>query len=254
MHITVPISCLGPVIEICSFSQIMAAEEVQEVEHDHELEAVELAEDDDGEEDGFVITEQLDEETQNLAAGLASRHSDELIHALQEMLKVLAIPKRGGRVLRQYVLASPKCAELLSAWELGAGAPSAVPLMLVLAELLRHPRGKGERSWKARGDDALARQKTKALVVVQSRLDKLARTIGRSKTKDIYSHLSSKQRSRQKAALKLLSSIVLRGKLLAVDVATAFDFTLEALKKLAQHPFKAPADHKTEGSLHQSTR
>jgi nucleolar pre-ribosomal-associated protein 1 len=89
---------------------------------------------------------------------------------------------------------------------------------------------------------------------VQSRLDKLARVIGRSKIKDIYSHLSSKQRSRQKSALKLLSSIVLRGKLLAVDVATSFDFTLDALKKLAQHPFKAPASNKNDGLLHQSTR
>lgn len=232
----------------------MAAEELQQ----HDLEPLELAEDDDNGEEEFMITEQLDEETQNLAAGLASRQSDELIHALQEMLKVLATPKRGGKVLRQYVLASPKCAELLSAWELGAGAPSAVPLMLLLSELLRHPRGKGEgsknRSNKARGDDAVARQKSKTLVVVQSRLDKLARAICRSKIKDVYSHLSSKQRSRQKAALKLLSSIVLRGKLLAVDVATNFDFTLEALKKLAQHPFKAPVNHKSEGLLHQSTR
>ena len=231
----------------------MAEEKAQNFEHETELEpleVLELAE----EEEAFVITEQLDEETQNLAAGLASRHSDELIHALQEMLKVLAVPKRGGRVLRQYVLASPKCAELLSAWDLGAGAPTAVPLMLLLAELLRHPRSKGEGSSGARGGDAAARQKSKALVVVQSRLDKLARTIGRSKIKDIYSHLSSKQKSRQKAALKLLSSIVLRGKLLAVDIATNFDFTLEALKKLAQHPFKAPANNKNEGLLHQSTR
>jgi len=231
----------------------MAAEEAQELPNDHELPALEVAQDEDEEEEEFVITEQLDEETQNLVAGLASRQSDELIHALQEVLKVLAIPKRGGRVLQQYVLASPKCAELLSAWELGAGAPSAVPVMLVLAEFFRHPRGKGQRV-RARGDDAVARQKAKALVVVQSRLDKLARTIGRSKIKDIYSHLSSKQRSRQKAALKLLSSIVLRGKLLAVDVASNFDFTLEALKKLAQHPFKAPVNNKSEGSLHQSTR
>ncbi|KAG0562635.1 hypothetical protein KC19_9G161300 [Ceratodon purpureus] len=230
----------------------MADREAQELGPSAELEGLELAhegEEGEQEEEAFVITEQLDEETQNLAAGLASRHSDELLHALQEFLKLLAIPKRGGRVLRQYVLASPKCAELVSAWELGVGAPTAVPLMLLLAELLRHPRGKGEG--KAMSGD---RQKAKALVVVQSRLDKLARVIGRGKIKDVYSHLGSKQRSRQKAALKLLSSIVLRGKLLAVDVATGFDFTLEALKKLAQHPFKAAGQNKNEGLLHQSTR
>lgn len=221
----------------------MATEE-EAPEQDHELEGLNF--EDDGEEENFVITEQLDEETQNLALGLASKQSDELIHALQEFLKVLEVPKRGGAVLRQYVLASPKCAELLAAWELGSGATSAVPLMLVLSELFRHPQG--------RGDVATRSQKSKALFVVQSRLDKLARTIARMKMKDFYSHLSSKQRSRQKAALKLLSSIVLRGKLLAVDVATNFDFTLEALKKLAQHPFKAPGNEKSEKSLHQSTR
>lgn len=226
--------------------------EPQALQPPAELEPLEFThEEGEGEEgdEPFVITEQLDEETQSLAAGLASRQSDELRDALQEFLRVLGTPKRGGRVLRQYVLASPKCVELVSAWELGVGAPTAVPLMLVLAELLRHPRGKGEGS-RGGGD----RQKAKALVVVQSRLDKLARVIGRGKIKDVYSHLSSKQRSRQKAALKLLSSIVLRGKLLAVDVATGFDFTLEALKKLAQHPFKAAGGSKSEGLLHQSTR
>uniref|UniRef100_A0A7I4D817 URB1 N-terminal domain-containing protein n=1 Tax=Physcomitrium patens TaxID=3218 RepID=A0A7I4D817_PHYPA len=234
----------------------MAAEEVQELQRNNELEDMEMVEEDGGE--GFMITEQLDEETQNLAAGLASRQSDELMHALHEFLKVLAVPKRGGKVLRQYVLASPKCVELLSAWELGSGAPTAVPLMLLLSEIFRHPQGKGRTNRvddrKVRGNSVEALQKAKALAVVQSRLDKLARTFGRSKIKDMYSHLSSKQRSRQKAVLRLLSSIVLRGKLLAVDVATNFDFTLEALKKLAQHPFKASANTKTQGLLHQSTR
>ena len=92
------------------------------------------------------------------------------------------------------------------------------------------------------------------VVMCQARLDKLARTIARTKLKDIYSHLSSSQRSRQKAALKLMSSVVLRGKLIAVEVATNFDFTLEALKKLAQHPFKALVVKATQGLLNHSAR
>lgn len=122
----------------------MVVEEVQEVEYDYELEVVELVEDDDGEEDGFVIMEQLDEEMQNLVVGLVLWYSDELIYVLQEMLKVLVIFKCGGRVLWQYVLVLLKCVEFLFVWEFGVGVFFVVLFMLVLVELFCYLWGKGE--------------------------------------------------------------------------------------------------------------
>lgn len=110
--------------------------------------------------------ELVDEQTQSLAAGIASRDADELLHGLQEMLKVVADPQQGGRVLRQYVLASPKCVELLTAWEGGAGAPTAVPLMLLISEMLRHPMGKGEVK-SIDGDDVANNTDRKAMVILQ---------------------------------------------------------------------------------------
>lgn len=115
----------------------------------------------------FMSTEQVDEETQTLAAGLASKSSDELSKALHEMLQVLGTP-RGGKVLVQYVLASPRCVELLSAWEAGSGAPTAVPLMLLLCEMFRHPAGKGEGAVSPTGRSLdSARKKHKASSIVQ---------------------------------------------------------------------------------------
>jgi hypothetical protein len=115
----------------------------------------------------FMATEQVDVETLNLAAGLASRSSRELEQALHQFLTLLATPK-GSKVLLQYVLASPQCAELVSAWEAGAGATTtAVPLMLVLSQLLRHPIGKGQWTGGSGGD--LVPKKHKGLMVVQVR-------------------------------------------------------------------------------------
>jgi hypothetical protein len=42
-------------------------------------------------------------------------------------------------------MASPQCAKLVFSWEAGAGATTtAVPLMLILPQLSRHPIGKGQ--------------------------------------------------------------------------------------------------------------
>ncbi|CAM6039848.1 unnamed protein product [Sphagnum compactum] len=239
-------------------------EEEQDLHHDSEYTSWEEIVQSDAEEEDveewsmeegvneFMATEQVDEETLNLAAGLASRSSGELEQALHQFLTLLATPK-GSKLLLQYVLASPQCVELVSAWEAGAGATTtAVPLMLVLSQLLRHPIGKGQ--WTGGSGRDLVPKKCKGLMVVQARLDKLARSIVRTRMKDIYSHLSSSQRSRQKAALRLMASIVLRGRLLAVEVATTFDFTLQALRKIGKASRAPLKKGLSQGLLSQTTR
>lgn len=193
-----------------------------------------------------MLADILDDETRELAAGLASLDEGELLTALEGMQKAVIRPK-GDKVLVAFVLASPHCAEIMGAWERGAAAATAVPVMLLLYYIFRHPLGKVGGATPAasyKTEDSIAEKEAhRKVMAVKLRLDKVARSIVRTRMKDIYSHLSSSQKSRQNAALLLLSAIVLRGRALAIEIATSFDFTLEALRKLG-HPPKQAAPHK----------
>ncbi|CAM6096475.1 unnamed protein product [Calypogeia fissa] len=209
-----------------------------------------------------VPSDLFDEETRQLAAGLASLGESELLAALEAMQKAV-IGSDGENVLVAYVLASPHCAEIVGAWERGAAAATAVPVMLLLYYMFRHPLGKvggthsGDYNYKS-GLSITEKEAHRKVMAVKLRLDKLARSIVRTRMKDIYSHLSSSQKSRQNAALLLLSAIVLRGRALAIEIATSFDFTLEALRKLGHLPKQGvPKTGRAEGHrgiLKQPTR
>ncbi|KAL3696543.1 hypothetical protein R1sor_010619 [Riccia sorocarpa] len=188
----------------------------------------------------------LHDQTTRLAFGLASQNEGERLVALSDMRNAV-LGKDGENILVSYILASPQCAELMNIWAAGAASATSVPLMLLLYEMFKHPLGKGEG--QDRDDDQRRR-----LVPVKLRLDKLARSLVRNRLKDIYSHLSSSQKSRQNAALLLISAIVGRGRVLAIEIATTFDFTLEALRKLARPPREQKAEYRKDTILKRPTR
>lgn len=211
---------------------------------------------------------QLDAKMRALAAALNTKNTDELLAALEEMRRVIA-GEGGGDFLQNYVLASSKCCELEAVWDAGAVPPLAalvyylchflpnsdnfvpnsqicffipgphssvsVPLLQLLADILRNPVGKTSvQGISGSGRDS---EHGKTRILLRLRLDKLASSIVRNRMKALYSHLSSTQRARQNAALILLTAIVCRGRLLAVEVAKNFDFSLEGLRKLSRPPW-----------------
>lgn len=189
----------------------------------------------------------MNDETTRLAAGLASQDGD-LLAAIAAMQKAVT-GKDGENVLVSYVLASPQCVELMNIWQAGSGSATAVPLMQLLYHMFRHTLGKVDGYVVNRDSDSQRR-----FMIVNLRLDKLARSIVRNRMKDIYSHLSSSQRSRQNAGLLLLSAMVLRGRTLGTEIATTFDFTLEALKKLARSSKNQKSDFQHDMMFKRPTR
>ncbi|KAL2643291.1 hypothetical protein R1flu_010878 [Riccia fluitans] len=190
----------------------------------------------------------LHDETTRLAVRLGYQDEGERLVGLSDMRNAIT-GKQGENILVSYVLASPQCAELMNIWLAGPASPPAVPLMQLLFEMFKHPLGKGEGQVQERDEDQRRR-----LMAVRLRLDKLARSLVRNRMKDIYSHLSSSQKSRQNAALLLLAAIVGRGRVLAIEIATTFDFTLEALRKLARPPRQQKPEYRKDMILKRPTR
>ncbi|XP_024533954.1 uncharacterized protein LOC9637781 [Selaginella moellendorffii] len=186
-----------------------------------------------------VVTGMVSNQMLEVVMGLSSKAEEQQSSALGRMRRILQSDgdgDGGGEFLVDYVLASPKCVELKNAIEAGPKARIAVSTLVVLAEVFRHPAGLRERSSSCSSRDG---EEGKRSLAVQLRLDKFALWIVQTKLSDVYSHLSSGQRSRENGALCLMSAIVSRGKLIAKQVASKFDFSLEALKKLARNPAKS---------------
>ncbi|XP_077224093.1 ribosome 60S biogenesis amino-terminal protein isoform X2 [Tasmannia lanceolata] len=127
----------------------------------------------------------------------------------------------GGKMLHQYVQASPSCMELMEAWKLRQGKPGMAYVLSLISAILNHPNGKYCM-------DDLGR------LTISRRLDKFARSIIETKLEDIYMELNSKESKRQSAALLLMATIVRRGVGLASEVAKIFDFKLPVFPKLAE--------------------
>eukprot|EP01018_Ginkgo_biloba_P010434 Gb_10020 [translate_table: standard] len=216
-----------------------ADEGEQEQQHDWKEQLKEEVEEDeeesepDGETIHMLEVKHLDEKLKEILPGLTSRGFVIRLQATKDFRHLLK-GDSGGLVLQQYVQASPVCIELLEAWKLGIETQGVVPIFLLISEILQHPAGKdvSDHFHKVGSDTDFNGHKV--LLYVRSRLDKLARTIIRTKMKDVYSQITCHEQKRQNAALLLMAAIVRRGRVLASEVATGFDFTLKVLPKLAQ--------------------
>ena len=174
----------------------------------------------------FFRVEDLDERLKPILSGISSKNPREDLIEFRKLLQ----NDEDGHFLYQYVFLSPKCAELMSVWSLGPGAEPCVPLLQLMEEIMKHPMGKqGNSIDLSKPDNARIHS-----VVVRLRLDRLARLIVTMKLKDIYAHLTSSERNRQRSALLLVASIARRGSSLASEIATNFDFSLNALPKLSK--------------------
>lgn len=140
------------------------------------------------------------------------------VHVYSKASKDLAkLFKRdtSGELLRQYILSSGNCMELLEIWKMRRGKPGMVYVFKLISAVLDHPFGKSRMSGITRNLDSFARG------IVLERLE------------DVYVEIKSEQVKRQNAALRLLASIVRRGMGLASDVEKTFDFNLSVLPKLS---------------------
>ncbi|MCO5587441.1 hypothetical protein L7F22_041390 [Adiantum nelumboides] len=219
--------------EAQEWRETLQAEAKEQVKEDAELEA---------KFSGSMRLEDLDERVKNVLIGITSKHPKEALIAFRQLLR----GDNGGNLLHQYVLLSPKCSEIMSIWSSESAKEYAVPLLQLLEELMNHPMGKADDLQHL----ASSRQ---VLKVARLRLDKVARLIISTKLKDIYAHLTSGERSRQCVVLHLLASIVKRGNMLASELATTFDFTLNVLPNLARAP-KAKKREVKQNSQKWSTR
>lgn len=136
--------------------------------------------------------------------------------ATKEFVKLLK-REDGGTLLREYVLGSPKCSELLEAWKLRQGKQGLHYVFELISALLSHREGKHSHN------NSIARD-----------LDKFARLLLTDYLNDLHKELNSKEVKRQKAALSLAASIVRRGHSLASEVAKSFDFKLAGFAALAK--------------------
>eukprot|EP00899_Mesostigma_viride_P026510 jgi/Mesvir1/7043/Mv09162-RA.2 len=102
-------------------------------------------------------------------------------------------------LLREYVLLSPQCAELIRLWEAQHNANNhkvVSALLLLVTTMLQHK------------PEPASRQVDEATRLLESRLNDLARHIVRLRLKHVYGHLSSENRQRANLALLLLAAIV----------------------------------------------
>ncbi|XP_076947008.1 uncharacterized protein LOC143618794 [Bidens hawaiensis] len=127
----------------------------------------------------------------------------------------------GGDVIRQYVLTSPNCSELLQAWNLRQSKPGLSYIMSLISHILSHR-------------DGVYKPNDPGRVSVSRVLDKFARLVLEEKLVDVYKELNSKENKGKNAALLLMASVVRRGSGLAADVAKSFDFKLPSFLKLAE--------------------
>jgi len=176
---------------------------------------------------------QLDEKLRENLVGLTSTEFTVRLQATKGFRHMLK-GDFGVQVLRQYVQASPGCIELLEAWKLGVETEGVVLIFSLVTEILKHPAGKDVADDLHRASGDKQSDELKLGMYVRLRLDKFARTIFRTKMKDVYSQITSHDRKRQNAALLLMAAIVRRGKALASEVAAGFDFTLKVLPKLGE--------------------
>ncbi|XP_076895789.1 uncharacterized protein LOC143548550 [Bidens hawaiensis] len=128
----------------------------------------------------------------------------------------------GGDVIRQYVLTSPNCPELLQAWNLRQSKPGLSYIMSLISHILSHR-------------DGVYKPNDPGRVSVSRVLDKFARLVLEEKLVDVYKELNSKENKGKNAALLLMASVVRRGSGLAADVAKSFDFKLPGFLKCAEY-------------------
>ncbi|KAJ0657662.1 putative nucleolar pre-ribosomal-associated protein [Helianthus annuus] len=141
--------------------------------------------------------------------------------ASKEFMKLLR-GEEGGELLRQYVLSSSNCSELLQAWNLRQSKPGLSYIMSLINVILSQKDGVYKLSDVAR-------------LPISRALDKFARLILEEKLGDVFKELNSKENKGKNAALLLMASIVRRGSGLASDVAKSFDFKLPNFLKLAEY-------------------
>ena len=122
-----------------------------------------------------------------------------------------------------YLQVSPGFEDILALWDAYHNTNTqrvCVPLMLLVADLLRHT----------------PEDRTAERGFIHLQLDGLARSILQRRMRAVYSHLNSSIRIRQKCAMTLCISITARSRQLAWDVFRNLDFTLAAFAKLSKPP------------------
>ncbi|KAK4804939.1 hypothetical protein SAY86_004756 [Trapa natans] len=164
------------------------------------------------------LSASLEAKLQELLHYITSTEIKLCADSTKEFVKLLR-GSRGGELLRTYLRTSPKCLELLDAWKLRQGKPGISYVLSLISALLSHPDGRyGEGGEK---------------MIAQCRaLDNFARSVVDEKLEDVYKELNSKDAKRQKAALRLMASVVRRSSELASEVAKKFDFSLPSFRML----------------------